>query len=55
MYILRKTRKLKKNKNITVSHFTTTFHNFALKIGTNGATRMVKPILKTRNVNYNAC
>ena len=42
-------------KNIAISHFTTTFHNFALKIETGGATRMFKPILKTRNVNDDAC
>ena len=29
----------------------TTFHNFALKTEAGWATRLVKPILKTRNVN----
>ena len=52
MYILRKTQKL---KNIAISHFTAAFHNFALKIEMGWATRMVEPILKTRNVNYHAC
>ena len=52
MDILRKTQKL---KNITIPYFTTIFHNFALKIETGRATRMVKPILKTGNKNDNAC
>ena len=52
MYILIKTQKL---KNITISHFTTTFHNFALKIETGWATRMIKPILETRVANDDAC
>ena len=47
MYILR--------INITISHFTTIFHNFALEIETGSATRMVNPILKTRNVNDDVC
>ena len=51
MYILRKTQKL---KNMTVSHFAATFQNFSLKIETRLATRMVKPILKTRSVNDDA-
>ena len=29
----------------------TTFHNFALKIETSWAKRMVKPVLETRNAN----
>ena len=53
MYILIKTQKL---KNIKASNFTTTFNNFPLKIETGGrAARMVKPILKTRNINDDAC
>ena len=52
MDILRKTQKL---KNITIPYFTTIFHNFALKIKTGRATRMVNPILKTGNKNDNAC
>ena len=44
--------KVKKNK--TISHVATIFHNFALKIETAWVTRMVKPILKLRNVNDNA-
>ena len=51
MYILRKTQKLK----TTISYYTTTFHNLPLKIENGWATRMVKPILKTRNVNDNEC
>ena len=39
----------------TISHFTTILNNFALKIKTDWATRMVKSILKTRNVSYDAC
>ena len=46
MYILRKTQKL---KNI-ISYFTITFYIFVLKIETGWATRMIKPILKARNV-----
>ena len=37
--------------NIAISYFTTTFHNFALRVETGWATRMVETILKTRNVN----
>ena len=51
MYIFRKTQKL---KNITISHFVTTLHKFALKIETGWVTRMVMPILKARNVNDDA-
>ena len=51
MFILRKTQKL---KNITISYFKTTFHSFAVKIETGWATRMVKSILKTRNVDDDA-
>ena len=47
MYILRKTQKL---KTIKVSRFTTTFHNFALKIKTDWVIRIVTPILSS-NVN----
>ena len=32
----------------------TTFHNYPLKLETGRSTRMVKPILKTRNVNDDA-
>ena len=52
MYILIKTQKL---KNIKTTYFTTTFNNFPLKIETGRAARMVKPILKTRNINDDAC
>ena len=52
MYILRKTQHL---KNIAISHFTTTFNNFALNAETGCVTRMVMLILKTRNVNDDAC
>ena len=52
MYILRKTQKL---KNVTISHFTTALQNFALNRETDWATTMVKPILKTKNVNDDAC
>ena len=51
MHILKKIQKL---KNIATSHFTNTFHYFTLKIKTGSATRMVNPILKTRNVNDDA-
>ena len=44
MYILRMIQIL---KNITISHCTTTFHSFALKIETGWVTKMVIPILKT--------
>ena len=52
IYILRKIQKL---KNIAISHSTTIFHNFALKIETSWVTRMIMPILKTRNVYDDAC
>ena len=51
MFIFRKTQKL---KNIKISYFKTTFHNFAVEIETGWATRMVKSILKTRNVDDDA-
>ena len=44
IYILRKTEKL---KNIAISHFTTTFQNFDLKIETGLVRRMIMPLLKT--------
>ena len=52
MFILTKTQKL---KNMTISHLKTTFHSFALKTETGWAMRMVKSILKIRNVNDDAC
>ena len=36
---------------MTFLHFMTIFHNFAFKIETGRAKRVVKPILGTRNVN----
>ena len=33
-----------------ILHFMATFHNFALKIETSSAKRVVQPILETRNV-----
>ena len=51
MFIFRKNQKL---KNITISYFKTTFHNFTVEIETGWATRMVKSILKTRNVDDDA-
>ena len=42
----------KKWKNITILHFMTTFHNVALKIEISfKATKVFKPIMKTRKVN----
>ena len=35
-----------KSYKTTISYFTTTFHNYALKTATGWATRMVKPIRK---------
>ena len=35
---------------MTILNFMTTFHNFDLRIETGWATRVVKPILKIRNV-----
>ena len=49
MYILKK--RVRKLKNMTFLHFMTIFHNFAFKIETGRAKRVVKPILGTRNVN----
>ena len=40
-----------KLKNISFFHFMTTFYNFALKIETSIAKRVVKPISETRNFN----
>ena len=37
---------------MTVLPFKTTFQDFALKIETSSALRVVKPILKTRSVNH---
>ena len=48
-YILRK--RAPKFKNLFF-HFMTTFYNFALKIETRGAKRVVKSISETRYVNY---
>ena len=44
-----------KVEKLTISYFMTTFPNFVLKTETGGATRMVIPILKTRNGNDDAC
>ena len=41
-------------KNITILHHMATFHNFALKIEVGWVAKVVKPILRTRNVN-NKC
>ena len=46
MYILRK--KAQKLKSMLFFHFTTTFYNFALKILTSWAERVVKPISEFR-------
>ena len=43
-----------KDKNVTILLFMTTFHNFAFRIETGWAPRVVKPILKIRNV-INRC
>ena len=42
----------KKLKNITILHLMTTFHKVTFKTGQ--ATKVFKPIMKTRNVN-NKC
>ena len=47
MYILRKKAESEK----AFFHFITTFYNYALKVETSLAKRMVKPILETRNAN----
>ena len=39
-----------KDKSITILLFISTFHNFTLKLKTGSATRVVKPILKARNL-----
>ena len=53
MYILGK--KKPKLINIAVLDFPNTFHNFDLKIWNGWATRIVKPILKTRKVIDDEC
>ena len=52
MYSLTKTQK---QKDITISHFTITFQNFAVKTEIGWVTGMAMPILKTRSVNDDAC
>ena len=39
-------------KNIWFLHFMTIFQNFALKIETGWAKKVVQPFFETRNVNY---
>ena len=49
MYMLRK--KARKFEKIIFLHFIAIFHNFAFKIETSWAERVVQPILETRNIN----